>query len=139
MCYNHSNHKDVRDCVRGMYLVILMMSSSVWGDSFINKLEYGQMLYANPRGIGCGHCHGDRGEGRILGTTMKKNSVIVIKAPPIAKMDTLHLATALAQKKSFMPTYHLTTEEIDSIRYYLTTLNAPAPQQVIRHDTNASH
>jgi argininosuccinate synthase len=37
-------------------------------ESFISNLEYGQMLYKNPRGIGCIKCHGDNGKGKLIAT-----------------------------------------------------------------------
>lgn len=112
-----------------MRIVILAVFAATAGmaDSFINKLEYGQMLYANPRGVSCGSCHGARGEGKILGTTVKKNQTVTIAAPNISTLSPLQLAQALAQKKRFMPTYYLTDEEVASLHYYLQTINRKEP------------
>lgn len=94
-----------------------------WADSFINKIEYGHMLYNNPRGIGCNKCHGDFGEGRKLGSVEKKNKNIAIIAPKIATMTPAQIAQALSKKNSFMPSYQLTPTEVETLSYYLKVVN----------------
>lgn len=88
--------------------------------SFINTYEYGQMLYQNPRGIGCHKCHGDNGEGKTLAqyySEKKKNHILVV-APRINHKSFGEMKVALGQKKSFMPTYFLSDQEIEAIVHY---------------------
>ncbi|WP_456479584.1 c-type cytochrome [Nautilia sp.] len=43
--------------------VLVYAKNEEW---FITNLEYGKMLYNNPRGISCAKCHGIKGEGKII-------------------------------------------------------------------------
>jgi len=96
--------------------------------SFITNYEYGQMLYSNPRGIGCVKCHGENGKGDVIATYQdrEKNGQIITKtiiAPDISQKTIDEFKKVLNVKKSeslVMPTYFLTNEEIESIHYYIT-------------------
>lgn len=46
--------------------------------SFITPLEYSSSLYKNPRGIGCFHCHGEKGEGKTVATYIHKKQKKVL-------------------------------------------------------------
>ena len=96
--------------------------------SFITNYEYGQMLYSNPRGIGCVRCHGDNGVGGVIATYKDKEKdgqtvTKTITAPDISQKTIDEFKKVLNVKKSeslVMPTYFLTNEEIESIHYYIT-------------------
>jgi hypothetical protein len=94
---------------------------------FITTYEYGQMLYNNPRGIGCNKCHGDDAKGKILGKyTTKKKKIITVEAPDISEVDFdkfLEVLTIKSKKSLVMPTYFLTTEELKSLYYYIVNAN----------------
>jgi mono/diheme cytochrome c family protein len=103
-------------------------------ESFISNLEYGQMLYKNPRGIGCIKCHGDNGKGKLIATYRndKTGEVEKIVAPDITKVsykifyNRIKYSRVLKEGKfktlnySVMPKYnYLVDEEIKSIYNYL--------------------
>lgn len=88
-------------------------------ESFITPLEYGKMLYENPRGIGCVECHGRYGEGDIVANYMHKNQAKIIRAPRINNLDFNTFRDALQEGKRVMPKYYLTADEIEAIYKYL--------------------
>jgi len=85
------------------------------------------MLYYNPRGIGCHLCHGDNGEGKILGTYLnKKSQTKQMVVPSINNMSYKQFKSVFTKKRSkniVMPTYFLTTDEIQTLYYYLQKQN----------------
>jgi len=114
-------------------------------NSFITKYEYGEMLYNNPRGIGCETCHGDNAKGkRIVSfshTYNKKKYNCVLDVPNIKNVEYQKFFEKVNSKKnpkkhfekdqvcekliyraSIMPTYFLVDEEIDAIYYYIKNL-----------------
>ncbi|MEF3192401.1 MAG: cytochrome c [Campylobacterales bacterium] len=102
-----------------LLFLLLGKGALIGEESFINRFEYGEMLYRNPRGIGCDKCHGLFGEGRELGRYEKKGKQIVIVAPRIDKLDVAAMKAGLAKRNKFMPTYYLTDQEIATLVYYL--------------------
>ena len=99
-----------------MFLIVLAYGE----DSFITKEEYAKMLYHNPRGIGCQKCHGEHGQGRILGRYREQNRTITIKAPNITRLPFEKFYEALTSSKHrLMPHYFLTKKEIKTLYYYL--------------------
>lgn len=105
--------------------VALLASSFVNAESFINSYEYGEMLYKNPRGIGCDKCHGKYGEGMELGSYQKNNKIIKITAPKISKSSHSNIKNSLKynKKRGVMPEYFLTDNEIEALIYYLQRVN----------------
>ena len=90
---------------------------------FITDYEYGQMLYNNPRGIGCIKCHGKNGKKKIIAEYSHKEKEVKIYAPDIDNISLEKFMKFLKNKrstKSIMPTYFLTSEEIKSIHLYIT-------------------
>jgi len=94
-------------------------------DSFINNYEYGEMLYKNPRGIGCDKCHGKYGEGSLVGTYTKHDKTIKIAAPNISKSTPADIKSSLkfSKKRSVMPEYFLTDSEVEALAHYLRKIN----------------
>jgi len=104
---------------------VVLASSFVSAESFINSYEYGEMLYKNPRGIGCDKCHGKYGEGMELGSYQKNNKLIKIIAPKISKSTYAVIKNSLKynKKRSVMPEYFLTDSETEALIYYLKKVN----------------
>lgn len=104
---------------------LLFVSSFAAAESFINSFEYGEMLYKNPRGVGCDKCHGKYGEGMNIGSYQKNNKTIKIVAPKISKSSFNDIKNSLKfnKKRSVMPEYFLTDSEIEALIYYLKKIN----------------
>jgi len=93
-------------------------------EDFITDLEYGQMLYKNPRGISCAACHGIKGEKKEIVSYMDKDKKrVTIYASDIRKVSLAKLKSTLARNHPIMPKYYLTTEEITAIYYYIQMIN----------------
>ena len=100
-------------------LLLLFFHTLYAMSSFITPLEYASQLYKNPRGIGCGKCHGDHGEGLVIATYKHKNKPRSFKAPPINNIDFKEFYKALNKRKKGMPRYYLTNGEIKALYLYL--------------------
>ncbi len=98
--------------------------SKVTNDNlFITDLEYGQMLYTNPRGIGCIKCHGKYGNKVFIAKFIHKKKERTIYAPQINHLNLQTFSEKLksgSNTKSIMPTYFLTNKEIQSIYSYIS-------------------
>lgn len=84
------------------------------------------MLYENPRGISCKHCHGEDGREQILGYYEKKRQKIPFVVPSIQNLDYEKFKNSLSEDKegkSIMPTYSLTENEILALYNYIKQLN----------------
>jgi len=105
-----------------LFLPLLLFSQ----DWFITNLEYGKMLFFNPRGISCAKCHGKNAKGRVIAKYKNKNKTIIIKAPNIQNVTLKELKKRLYPKKNFysvMPRYdYLTNQEIQAIYLYIKYL-----------------
>ncbi len=102
------------------YLLPLFLISALFADeSFITESEYGQMLYNNPRGIGCIHCHGKRGEGALIARYKDDGKEYELRGPDIRKVTLETLKRSLPKRHRIMPTYFLTESEIRAIFHYL--------------------
>jgi len=140
--------------MKRLLFLILFLFSNLFSDesdlmninnSFITKYEYGEMLYNNPRGIGCNTCHGDKAEGKeIVSFThihnkKKYNCVLVVpniknvkyeeffekvnsKKNPKRHFEKEQVCEKLIYRASIMPTYFLVDEEINAIYYYVKNL-----------------
>ncbi|MFA6788656.1 MAG: c-type cytochrome [Arcobacteraceae bacterium] len=111
------------------FLTTFLNAYTVIDYSFITKYEYGQLLYENPRGIGCNKCHGDNAQGSVIAKykTNKGEDKYVI-APKISDVTWEKFKTVLSSKEnksSVMPTYFLTNEELISIHFYMSNLKKP--------------
>ncbi|MDA3968253.1 c-type cytochrome [Helicobacter ibis] len=88
-------------------------------DSFITQIEYGRMLYENPRGIGCVECHGESGEGKIIANYTHKKKQKQLYGPKINDIEFDSFSKALQKSQKIMPKYYLTKQEIEAIYKYL--------------------
>jgi len=117
-----------------MRIILLFLPLFLLADDFITNYEYGEMLYKNPRGIGCIKCHGKNAEGKIIASyiddkTGEKKQII---APNIKKVSWKDFYFRLKYSKVFkkgkyrtlnysvMPKYnYLMDSEIKAIYYYI--------------------
>jgi len=100
-------------------LPLLLGASS----SFITDIEYSSQLYKNPRGIGCQHCHGNSGEGKLIANYIDKKEKKSFSGPQINKMSFAAFHKALNDRKRGMPRYFLTKKEIQALYFYLQENN----------------
>jgi hypothetical protein len=98
-----------------LFLPILLICD----DTFLTQYEYGLMLYKNPRGIGCHHCHGIKGEGKIIAKYKHKGKNQELKAPKISDISYDDFINSFKIRDSVMPKYHLTKKELQTIYLYL--------------------
>ncbi|WP_373002394.1 cytochrome c [Sulfurimonas sp.] len=87
--------------------------------SFITPLEYASQLYKNPRGIGCHHCHGEKGEGKLVASYIHKKKKKTFEGPAINRLDFNTFYKALDKRKNGMPRYFLTKKEVQALYLYL--------------------
>jgi len=117
-----------------LYVILILMFDTLscknltqsHNNLFITDYEYGKMLYENPRGIGCIKCHGKYGKKMFISSYSHKTQYKEIYAPSISNSSLnvfrIKLKTKI-NKKSIMPTYFLTDEEIKIIHNYITNNN----------------
>ncbi len=87
--------------------------------SFITQEEYSMQLYYSPRGIGCHHCHGEKGEGKIIAKYKDKNNLFSFSGPPINNIAYEKFYNAMIMRKQGMPRYFLIEDEIKALYFYL--------------------
>jgi len=100
-------------------------------DSFLSEVEYGKMLYRNPRGISCSKCHGKEGKGgqKIAKYYDKYKNPKILKGLDITGYSLEELKASLKNRyrdennrrirHKIMPMYYLTDEEVKAIYSYL--------------------
>ncbi|WP_345981017.1 cytochrome c [Sulfurimonas sp. HSL3-2] len=87
--------------------------------SFITEDEYASSLYKNPRGIGCDKCHGADGKGLLVAKYVSNGVTKEFKGPDITELGFKVFYEALDTRKSGMPRYFLTKDEIETLYKYL--------------------
>ena len=96
----------------------------LWGgEDFISDYEYGEMLYANPRGVSCSQCHGKIGEGQIIVEYRDVDGKHILKGSDIRKDSLSTMIKAVNSDHKIMPRYYLTNEEVKAIYDYLKIKN----------------
>jgi len=105
------------------YKLIFLLPLSLIGESdFITDLEYGEMLYNNPRGVSCALCHGKNGEGKdIVEYRNREDKLVVIRGTDIRYKTFNNLKKTVARNHRIMPKYYLTDEEVKVIYKYLSS------------------
>ena len=102
------------------YILFLTLPLFLYAkSSFITPEEYAAQLYKNPRGIGCQHCHGDKGEGKIVAKYMHKKKEKNFSGPEIDNLEYAEFYKALNTRLDSMPRYFLTSKEISALYFYL--------------------
>ncbi|MSN96732.1 cytochrome c [Campylobacter sp. FMV-PI01] len=115
--------------MKKVFVLLIVFIKFLFADSFITDVEYGKMLYKNPRGIGCNKCHGAKGEGGIIATYKELNKIDRKKynknlvAPAINELDPQEFADGVLKSNKIMPMYFLTKDEIIAIYKYLKISN----------------
>ncbi len=101
-------------------LILLFLKLSLLSDSlFITDSEYSAQLYKNPRGIGCFHCHGDNGEGKLIAKYIHKSKDREFVAPAINHLDRETFIKAMKENRKGMPRYFLTDNEIEKLYFHV--------------------
>jgi mono/diheme cytochrome c family protein len=99
-------------------------------ESFLSLLEYGKMLYINPRGISCSKCHGVDGKGgkKIAKYYDKQKNIKLLRSTNITNYSLKQLTNSLKnqyrkdgkrKRHKIMPIYYMTKDEILAIYTYL--------------------
>jgi hypothetical protein len=102
------------------YAIALFLPLFFYADSsFITPLEYSSSLYKNPRGIGCYHCHGENGEGRVVAHYVHDKQSRSFGGPKINTLNYDEFRKALNSSKKGMPRYYLTNSEIKALFFYV--------------------
>jgi mono/diheme cytochrome c family protein len=107
-------------------------NNSTKDESFLSLLEYGEMLYKNPRGISCTKCHGLTGKGgkKIAKYYDKHKNIKLLKSTNITNYSLKDLTASLKnqyrkegrrQRHKIMPMYYMTEQEILAIFTYLNS------------------
>lgn len=92
-------------------------------EDFISHYEYGEMLYANPRGVSCAECHGENGEGQIIVEFRDIHGKQVLKGSDIRKNTLGEMIDSVNTYHEIMPRYYLTEDEVKAIYDYLQKKN----------------
>ena len=87
--------------------------------TFITPMEYAAQLYKNPRGIGCQHCHGGHGEGKLIAKYTHKGEKKTFEGPEISNLEFDTFYKALSKRKRGMPRYFLTLQEIKALYLFV--------------------
>lgn len=100
-------------------LFFLFISFLFAKPTFISPLEYASQLYKNPRGIGCQHCHGENGEGKIVARYIHKGKKKEFAGAIINQLSFDVFYKALNKNNTGMPRYYLTDKEIEALYLYI--------------------
>lgn len=107
------------------YVLLLITPLFLYGaGDFITQKEYASQLFKNPRGIGCQHCHGESGEGKLIANYTHKKKPMSFSGPPINQISYKKFHKALSRRLNAMPRYFLTDEEIEAL-YFHVNKNKP--------------
>ncbi|WP_051002494.1 cytochrome c [Sulfurovum sp. AR] len=107
-----------------MRLLLILLPLMLWGEEdFISHYEYGEMLYANPRGVSCAQCHGESGEGQIIVEYRDIHGKQALKGSDIRRDSLDDMIKAVNTYHKVMPRYYLTNEEVKAIYDYLQKKN----------------
>ena len=107
-------------------------TSTKTDESFLSLVEYGKLLYINPRGISCAKCHEKTGKGgqKIAKYYDKNKNPKILKGVDIRGYSLEDLTASLKnqykennrrKRHKIMPIYYLTKNEIKAIHSYLSS------------------
>ena len=107
--------------MRRLWMLLPLM---LWGqEDFISHYEYGEMLYANPRGVSCSQCHGKNGEGQMIVEYRDIHGKQVLRGSDIRRDSLSTMINAVNSYHEIMPRYYLTYEEVEAIYDYIKIKN----------------
>ncbi len=102
------------------YIILIFAPIYLFAEAtFITPMEYASQLYKNPRGIGCQHCHGINGEGKLVATYTHKKIKKEFRGPAINDIDFDKFYEAMNKRKKGMPRYFLIKKEVQALYFYL--------------------
>lgn len=102
----------------------MLLPLMLWGqEDFISHYEYGEMLYANPRGVSCAQCHGKNGEGQMIVEYRDIHGKQVLRGSDIRRDSLSTMINAVNSYHKIMPRYYLTDEEVEAIHDYIKIKN----------------
>ena len=102
------------------YIIIMIFPFILLAETtFITDMEYAAQFYKNPRGIGCQHCHGAKGEGKLIANYSHEGEKKSFSGPAINKLDFVTFFNQVNERKRGMPRYFLTQKEIKALYLYL--------------------
>ncbi len=105
-------------------------------EDFISHYEYGEMLYANPRGVSCAQCHGNSGEGRVIVSYKDVDGKQVLSGADIRKKSLKEMIYSVNSYHKVMPRYYLTDEEVKAIYDYLQIKNSHYLSKLQKNNTS---
>ena len=105
---------------RLLFVLPLLLGAN---EDFISHYEYGEMLYANPRGVSCSECHGKDGAGTTIVEFRDIHGKQAIKGSDIRKESLQTMIKSVNSYHKIMPRYYLTDEEVKAINDYLQKKN----------------
>ena len=101
--------------------------------SFITLMEYASQLYKNPRGIGCQHCHGDKGEGKLIAKYVHEGEKKTFEGPAINHLEFDKFQKNLNKRVKGMPRYFLTIEEVKALYLYVYKEDSQESKKVVKN------
>ena len=102
------------------FIFALLVPLSLFSlSTFITKSEYAEQLYKNQRGIACGLCHGDHGQGKLIAKYKHKNKERSFIGPNINDIKYSVFFKALNSRIKGMPRYYLTPKEVEALYFFL--------------------
>lgn len=102
------------------YIILIFIPIYLLAEAtFITPMEYASQLYKNPRGIGCQHCHGKNGEGKLVATYTHKKNKKEFRGPAINNINFDKFYKAVDSRTKGMPRYFLTEKEVKALYFYL--------------------
>lgn len=108
-----------------MRLLWFVLPLMLWGqESFITHYEYGEMLYANPRGVSCSQCHGKKGEGKVIVEFHDEDGKQALKGADIRRKSLEEIIDSVKRYHKVMPRYYMTDDEVKAIYDYLQIINS---------------
>lgn len=114
----------------------ILLPLMLWGqEDFISDYEYGEMLYANPRGISCSECHGNSGEGRTIVEFRDIHGKQELRGSDIRTNTLGEMIKAVNSYHEVMPRYYLTDKEVKAIYDYLQKKNEGYLSEFTESDT----
>lgn len=115
-----------------LLFIVLISKAEIIDNSFITKLEYGEMLYKNPRGVGCIKCHQTGDKSVVIANYKemdKKKKELVDKSIIAPAINNVSFEVFIQKMKAdkteskVMPTYFLTDDELKSLYFYIQNIN----------------
>jgi len=129
LTFNHATQNDENNTIEDNKNLEVTVQ-----ESFLSSVEYGKMLYHNPRGISCTQCHGKTGKGgqTIAKYYDKKKNPKILRGVDITSYSYEELKASLKNeykennrivRHKIMPMYYLTNAEVKAIYDFLQYAN----------------